>query len=265
MFTRSTLILSLVAIALLSSCRKDKEDNAPAPNTDLTAATDNYKAESYFADALKQADKAYKDGEGGCIQSVSIDLSVMPHMMVVDFGTENCTGPDGLARRGKLNVTFTGPYSEPGTVITITPENFHVNGHLVQGSKSVTNEGQNGQGQTYFSVVVNGTVTAPDGSWTSSHNYQRTRTWIEGEGTPQIIDDVYLITGGGSGVNRNGLPFTLNITSPLRIELDCPWIVSGVQQVTPQGLPVRTIDLGPGTCDSSITISVGDLTFTIGG
>jgi hypothetical protein len=264
MFPRSVLILSIGAVALFTSCRKDKEEDAPSPSTDITAASDNYKAESYFADALKQADKAYKDGEGGCIQSVTIDLSVMPHTMVVDFGTENCVGADGLARRGKLNVTFTGPYSDPGTVVTITPDGFHVNDHLLQGTKTITNAGQNDQGQTYFTVVVDGTVTAPDGSWTSSHDYQRTRTWIEGESTAQIIDDVYLITGGGNGINRNGLPFTLNITIPLRVELDCPWIVSGVQEVTPQGLTTRIINFGDGTCDSTVSISVGNFTFNIG-
>lgn len=263
MHSSSTLLIGMAITIALSSCRKNEGD-AVTPNNDHNAALDNYKAEFYFADALKQADIAYKDGEVGCIASVTLDLDSLPFTMLVNFGTENCMGADGLMRRGQLLVTFTGAYGDEGTVITITPQGFHVNDHLVQGVKTVTNAGPNDQGQSYFNVTVNGTVTAPDGSWTSTHNYQRIRTWIAGEGTPTIFDDVYLITGGGSGVDRNGLPFTVNITSPLRVEVGCPWIVSGVQEIAPQGLQTRVIDFGNGACDQQVSITVGDFTFTIG-
>ncbi|MDQ3101244.1 MAG: hypothetical protein M3R08_07645, partial [Bacteroidota bacterium] len=167
--------------------------------------------------------------------------------------------------RGQLLVTFTGAYGEAGTVITITPQGFHVNDHLIQGLKTVTNAGANEQGHTYFTIAVNGTVTAPDGSWTSTHSGQRVRTWIEGEGTPVIQDDVYSITGTGNGTNRNGVTYTAAITTPLRVEADCPWIVSGVYQITPAGRQARVIDFGNGTCDQQATVTIGNYTFTIGG
>lgn len=255
-------LLPLLALAL-TACRRETA-SSPA-DRDLTVAWDNSRAEFYFNDALKQGETAFKDGTLPCAASVIIDLQVQPNTLLIDFGTENCLGADGLKRRGRLLFTFTGPYAEPGTVITLTPQDYHVNDHLVQGSKVVTNLGANAQGQTWFSVQVNGTVTAPDGSWTSTHTYQRTRTWIAGEGTPNPLDDVYLITGGGSGINRNGLPFTVLITTPLRVEVGCPWIVSGVQEVTPQSRPVRVIDFGNGACDSQVTVTVNGFTFTFGG
>jgi hypothetical protein len=261
---RTTTILSIVTVLLFLSACRGKED-APSPNRDLTAAQDNYRAELYFADALKQSDIAHKDGAAGCIQNVLVDLTVMPRTMLVDFGNTNCTGADGLQRRGRLLVTFTGPYSEAGTVITITPQDYHVNDHLLQGVKTVTNAGPDDQGNTHFIVTVAGTVTAPDGSWTSTHNYQRTRTWIAGEGTAALLDDVYLITGGGSGVNRHGTAFTVQITTPLRVEVGCPWIVSGVQEIVPQGQPARVIDFGQGGCDAQVTITVGNFSFVVGG
>ncbi len=259
------LLPTLIALMGLSltSCRKE---SAPSPaNQDYTMALDNSRAELYFNDALKQSDVAFKDGDVPCAVSVTIDLQAQPHTMLIDFGTENCIGADGLSRRGRLLVTFTGAYGEEGTVITITPQEYHVNDHFVQGSKTVTNAGENAQGQSYFTVVVNGTVTAPDGSWTSTHNYQRTRTWIEGEGTLNPFDDVYLISGGGNGISRNGLAFTIQITTPLRVEIGCPWIVSGTQEIVPQGLPVRVIDFGDGACDSAGTIAVGGFVFNFGG
>jgi hypothetical protein len=257
------IISAFLLFAVLASCRKD-EAQTPLPDRDRTAATDNLRSEHFFADLVKQGDLAYKNGVGGCILSVTIDMDTMPHTMLVDLGPENCMGTDGVSRRGRLLVTFTGPYGEQGTVITIIPENYHVNDHLIQGVKTVTNAGNDGDGNIHFDIAVNGTITAPDGSWTSTHQHQRTRTWVAGAGTAVVHDDVYLITGGGSGIDRNGRPYTVSITTPLRVEMSCPWIVSGVQQVVPQGLPARIIDHGNGTCDAAASITVGGFTFNIG-
>jgi hypothetical protein len=157
-------------------------------------------------------------------------------------------------------VSYTGPYRAPGTDITITPQDYYVNDHRLQGTKVVTNAGANDQGQTTFTVVVNGTVTAPDNSWTSTHSFQRTRTWVAGESTPQWNDD-----GGGNGTTRNGVPYTLLITTPLRVEVGCPWIVSGVMQIVPGTLATRTVNWGDGTCDGTATVTINGITFTIGG
>lgn len=256
------ILISTLALFLVS-CRKEK-DTEPLDN-DYTAALDNSLAESFFADALKQSDAAAKANELPCNATVTIDLAAQPHTMLVDFGTTNCIGSDGWLRRGKLFVTFTGPYGEPGTVITIVPQGYFVNDHGLQGQKTVTNMGTNGQGQTYFTIVVTGTVTAPDGSWTSTHSAQRIRTWVEGEGTLNPFDDVYLISGNGNGVNRKGIPYTLLITTPLRAEVGCRWITAGVLQITPGSLAVRTVDFGNGACDNQVTVTVNGFSFTFGG
>jgi hypothetical protein len=253
----SLLLLTLVA------CIKDEEE--PFVERDYTAAVDNDRAELFFTDALRMSDAAYKDGELPCAVAVTIDTVTVPHTMLIDFGPTNCTAPDGRTRRGRLNVTFTGRYRDPGTVITITPEDYYVNDHHLQGLKTVTNAGLNGQGQPFFNVTVSGTVTAPDGSWTSTHSFQRTRTWVEGASTVNWLDDVYLIAGGGSGVNRRGIPYTMIITTPLRVELDCPWIVRGVMQIIPDGLSMRSVNYGDGTCDGQVSVTVNGSTFTFGG
>lgn len=259
---RSTYFLFPVMALALVACRKE---TSPTPiDRDYTSGLDNIRAEFYFNDALTQSELALKDGSVPCAVGVTLDLDAQPATLLIDFGTENCMGADGLSRRGRLFATFTGPYGEAGTVITITPQDYHVNDHLVQGTKVVTNAGPNADEDTYFTVDVNGTLTAPDGSWTSTHSYQRRRTWIDGEGTITPFDDVYLITGGGSGVNRNGLAFTVSITTPLRVEIGCLWIVSGVQNITPQGLSTRTIDFGNG-CDNQVTVTVNGFTITLGG
>ena len=138
-----------------------------------------------------------------------------------------------------------------------------MNDMLVQGTKTVTNLGPDAQGHPTFSVVVNGTLTADDGSWTSTHQAQRVRTWLEGSNTAQIHDDVYSITGNGSGVNRNGVAYTLTITNALRVQVGCPWIMQGTVRVTPTGRPEVTIDYGSGACDGSLSVTVNGTTYNV--
>ena len=77
-------------------------------------------------------------------------------------------------------------------------------------------------------------------------------------------DDVYQITGGGGGVNRNGVSYTVSITTPLRIELYCAYIVSGVIAIQPQENDLRIVNFGSGACDSQFTVTVNGETFTLG-
>ncbi|MFZ1686899.1 MAG: hypothetical protein WAU70_05745 [Flavobacteriales bacterium] len=254
-----------IALAALSlaACRKDKDEPM---NNEYTSAVDNSLGEALFNDVLQQADDAAKDGGlraslDACVDTVIIDTNVMPHTLLIDFGSTNCVGTDGRSRRGSILVTFTGAYREQGTVITITPQDYYVNDYHVQGTKTVTNMGLDQDGHTYFNVTVAGTITGPDNSWTSTHNATRVRTWLEGEDTGNPFDDVYLINGSGNGVNRNGLPYTLAITQALRIEIGCPYIVSGTIAITPQDLAVRTVDFGNGGCDDDMSVTINGNTY----
>jgi hypothetical protein len=266
MNNRTYLYLAAGSLLLLAACKKEK-NNDPLDN-DYSAASDNAKAEDIFSDVLSQVDRAaeangLRDMEDACAPVVTFDTVAFPHTMTVDFGEVNCTATNGKMRRGKLQVSYTGHYREPGTVITITPDNYYVDDNHVQGTKTITNMGHNDQGQTFFNVVVDGTITAADGSWTAIHHANRVRTWVEGENTPLFTDDVYLITGGGNGVNRHGNNYTVTITNPLRISMGCPFITAGTVQITPENKPTRTIDYGNGSCDGQITITVNGQSFTV--
>lgn len=260
--TKQLLLLSLITFSL-TACRKDKDDDPI--DVDYTSASDNARAEDVFSDMLAQVDKAVDDNglRDACDPVVTFDTTSSPRTITLDFGTVNCTASNGRLRRGRILVTYTGRYRDAGTVITITPEEYYVNNNLVTGLKTVTNLGLDANDHPSFAVTVNGAITAADGSWTATHTAARTRTWIEGFGTPELSDDVYLITGGGSGVNRNGLPYTTAITQALRVALSCPFITAGTVQVTPASGVVRTIDYGSGACDGTFTVTVNGQTFTV--
>jgi len=262
---RTSLLLTVLVIAGLTACRKEKDTPL---DLDYTSASDNARAEDLFSDMLRTVDDAaqangLRSTADACAPTITIDTVTVPHTLTIDFGSVNCTASNGRARRGILHVTFTGRYRDPGTVITITPEDYYVNDLHVQGTKTVTNLGLNGDGDPTFSVNVNGSVTAADGSWTATHQAQRTRTWITGDDTATPLDDVYRITGSGSGVNRNGTAYTVNITQPLRVAVGCAWITAGTVQVVPDGKPARIIDWGSGACDGTFTVTVNGTSYTV--
>jgi len=258
-------LLVFFTLAILASCKKD------VTPVDNTVARDNSNAESLFTDILKvlhdvaEGTEGIREYEIGCINEVIVDLESTPMTVMVDFGTDECIGMDGRVRNGKLHMTFTGQYRDEGTVITVTPENYKVNGFLIEGVKTITNMGLNGNDQPYFIVSVNGSVIAPGNAYTLDLTAQRTRTWVEGFETIQVWDDIYEITGSGSGTNRFGTPYTTQILTPLRVTLSCPWIISGSSKIVPEGIAERVINFGSGDCNAGFTVTVDGTEFEIGG
>ncbi|MCT4581512.1 MAG: hypothetical protein N4A35_08860 [Flavobacteriales bacterium] len=280
---RKILPLCLVIGGLIfstHSCKKEEEPAEEEPSTNIDASKDYAVSETAFNDVyaivseIAQNENDLKSTYffGNCAAitiSPSLPDTTFPKTVTIDFGN-SCVGLDGKTRSGTVTATFSGRYRDSSTVINVTP-NYTVNGYTLTGSKTITNEGRNNLQQSYFSIVVNGTVTHPNGNsstWTSN----RTRTWIEGENTTflshgwtGITDDVYEISGTGSGVTQNGLAYTANISTPLIIYVNCRWIVEGVLEITPNGLATRSIDYGVRAdgCDNNATVSVNNLSFPI--
>jgi len=265
------LTFMLAAMFILSSCKKD---NTTTDN-DFGAVKDDAFAESTYDNVTNLADEAYTLSTSGNYKSsdniflgdcatVTLDTTVFPRVLTIDFGDTNCLGNDGRYRRGKIIVTFTGRYWHPGTIITTTFDEYYVNDNQVEGTKVVTNNGFNEAGNMNWDIAVNGLITLANGEGTITWNSQRNREWIEGISTPyNRWDNIYLITGDAQGQRANGLHWTRQITSPLRIELACRFIVSGTVKVIPEGKPVRILDFGDGNCDNQATVTINGNTYTI--
>ncbi|MFN0276920.1 MAG: hypothetical protein ACKVPJ_14320 [Chitinophagales bacterium] len=267
-FALSTGIL----VISLTGCRKDENqetttgiDNGIAEThfNDLYSVVNNSAADNGFAGFTAPDNSANKTSSSDCpTVTFSEPFGTFPNTMTIDFGT-GCTGYFGVERSGKVIATFTGLYMSEGTVITVVPEDYYVNGVHIEGTKTVTNLGLNDAGNMYFSVVVaDAVITLTDGS-DIEYNSTREREWVEGSSTADIHDDVYSITGSSAGINRLDIPFAMSITEALRKEMDCHWIVSGKVEITPEGEETRTIDYGEGECDNEAILTVGSFTITI--
>ena len=142
--------LTYAAVALMlgafvvstTSCEKRKA------NRETTSAEDNDLAESLFDDLLSNVEESQGEeleGEGktftaehtfGDCATVTIDglgTGTWPKTLTIDFGSTNCTGDDNKNRRGSIVAVYSGPYREAGSSVTITPTNYHVNDHHVEG------------------------------------------------------------------------------------------------------------------------------------
>lgn len=265
---KNTIIVLTCAafITQLSSCTKWKD------NRDTTIIKDQNVIEGLFDDMFKIVDQAsnatagIKTLDDPCIDAITVDTAANPKVMVIDYGTDDCASSDGRVRKGVLTITYSGRYRTPGTIITVTPENFSIDGYNINGSKTIVNEGFNTQGQPYFSIIVSASITAPNNEWAATWNGNRIRTWTEGYNTIiNIFDDVYSVSGGGTGINRNNVPYTMNIDEPLVAQVGCPWIKQGIMTIDPEEGPNRVINWGSGDCNNGLTLTVGNNEYEING
>lgn len=283
METKKRNLLFVVPIALvgilLFACKKNNTND-----TDTTVASDHSYADAAFNEVQNICDQAAEgslvfyspvvnedshsgiSSEKSSCATITIDTISVPHTIVIDFGPTNCLCNDGKNRRGIINVSFTGHYRDPGSVHTITFDNYFVNDNQILGTKTVTNNGENGSGNLTFTIVVDGQIIKANNAGTITFTSNRVREWIEGESTPEWSDDVYLITGTSSGsktTSSGSTSFTATITTALRRALSCHWFESGVIEVTPENKPVRIINFGNGTCDDQATVTINGNVYNI--
>lgn len=268
-FMKRYLVIPILATAILTSCNQNQD-------TELGVSHDASKAEFFYNDVNNIADEAGNTGDIASIRSMdgimsgcatlTIDTVSNPHTIVIDFGSTNCLCADNRYRRGAINISFTGRYRDAGTTITITTNNYFVNDNQVIGTHTIVNQGTNTSGNIYYSIDVTGQVVLAGGSGTISWSSSRVREWIAGSSTPEFNDDVYSITGSGSGTSSAGNHIAVSITNPLirKLEPGCRMhFVQGTIEVLPDGKPVRILDFGSGDCDNIATVTINGVSYTI--
>ena len=271
---------------LIVACQKDDVQEVSGEEENLQSAEDQATADAAFSDAFDMVDeeaKTHGDLDGftttksaevrnECAE-VTMEMSgdrpnIFPVTLTINYG-EGCTTDRGREITGKVITTFSDRIRKEGATRTIEFEDFSINGFKITGTKTITNNGVNDEGKFSYTVTLrNGTVTTPAGK-VIEHQFTRTRTWVEGmdtnfanDGRAGILDDVWEITGAMEGVNRNGVAYKARVTTPLRREVDCRWLTSGVLEVTSDKHPGITvsIDYGDGSCDNDAVASAGDRT-----
>jgi hypothetical protein len=109
--------------------------------------------------------------------------------------------------------------------------------------------------------VTDGKLVYADGS-EMSWECEKLSEMVEGKETLLFADDVWSVTGAGSGVNKDVQAYTFETTSPLIYKNGCFWPVSGVVEITANG-SLQVFDYGDGECDNKVTVTTNGVSETI--
>jgi hypothetical protein len=259
----STICFLLITI-LIFSCQRSKNNSTE----DMADGKDNALCESTQNDVLNMTDEVGNYGtligfkKSRACATFTIDTISIPHIITIDFGNVNCVCADGKTRNGKIIRTYTGKYKDSGSVHTITFDGYQVNGNNILGYKTVTNNGENANGNYNYTIDTKDTIIKANNAGTITWQSLRNREWLNGYPTPIHNDDEYSITGNGNGTRLNGNTWTMNITNPIIVDLSCAYrLTQGTMVITPSNKPARTIDYGNGTCDNQATLTVNGVVF----
>jgi hypothetical protein len=263
------LITVISGITMFSSCNKDED--AIQNFVAKTEITDYLNLVDVFTLATEEEITSIDDGlkSAELVSCLTVTIhenengEFWPRNWILDYGTENCTCLPGNTRRGKISVYISDWWRNEGSLKEITYEDFYMNDNKMEGIKTIMNTGLNGNGNlTFTKKVTDAKITNTEGL-TIFWNSERQSEQIEGGETILFADNVWAVTGSGSGINLDEKAFAMKIISPLIYKTGCFYAVSGTIEIETEGESVKTIDYGTGDCDNKVKVTVGDVTETI--
>ena len=263
------LTCATFAVIAFTSCKKDNSTSTTDEiettfalsanegiSENLTQDANDVLNETAFDKNLQGAKGtgiAETTGTLGCAKVTVTPINGFPKTIVIDFGNGSCTSNNGINRSGIINVTLTDSLRKPGSVATMTFNNYYVGGYKKEGTVTWTNTSTSGV-KSWSRVCVNGKITAPDGTFWLHEGTQNV-VQTAGSNTNTLLDDVYSITGTRTITNSAGRVRVGTVISALQKKTICENIDQGIYQI--QGPNhVATINYGDGTCDRIATISI---------
>lgn len=255
----------IVAATIVTGCQKREVDN------ETQSATDNADAEMRYSSVPTIVNQIGLDEEGvekdalGVCATVNITPSNSsdgyPKTVEVDYGT-GCSDMDGRTRSGILNLVFSRPWSEDDVTVSVSFDNFVEGGVEYFGALSLTKSINASSNKVFTITLTDGRLVHSNGDVVE---YETTRSIEQTAGitTVDTSDDIYVLTGSAKGVSKAGRAFTTSITEPLKREMSCAYIATGVFELTPDGLATRRVDFGDGTCDNMATVTINENEFEI--
>lgn len=176
--------------------------------------------------------------------------------VVIDYG-DGCTMHNGNILSGKINMEITYVIGELKAIIDSSFDNFYFNGKKVEGDVKKTGTIANGVPEAIINSDIK--IIWEDESYVTVVG-ERKRVWIEGFKNLHFGDNVFLVTGNWTITKKDGVVRTITIMEPLRREMSCRYIVSGIVKIE-QGGAELTVNYGDGECDDLATVLIGEKQF----
>lgn len=260
-----------MAILFFASCNKDdsqdfsEEGAITVTELKVSDETDliledviNIGEEVYATDEITMTSKTnyISDFLPDCVTITTVVTSTSKEK-TIDFG-EGCELPNGNVLSGIIFLSYLKDMDLASRTLSLSLENFAFNSVSVEGSATIvrirSNENENPQSDAEASFRG----IWPDGT-SANFTANRTREWIEGYGSGFWGDNVFLISGKGTYTGKLGNVFMKETIVPLRRELSCRFIVSGIMEIS-RNDATASLDFGDGTCDAKgiLTYPNGD-------
>ncbi|MDT0539422.1 MULTISPECIES: hypothetical protein [Croceitalea] len=198
---------------------------------------------SYFSDYLPE-----------CVTITTV-VTETSREKTIDFG-EGCELPNGNILGGIISLSYARDMELAEKTITLNLEKFTFNSVSIEGGANILRVRSNENGNPQSTADASFSAVWPEGE-TATFEGERTREWIEGYGSGFWGDNVFLITGKRTFNNKVGNTFEKEVLSPLRRELSCRFIVSGVLSISRNNANV-SLDFGDGECDAKGTLTYTD-------
>lgn len=265
-------VMPLLAIMLLTSCDKENDSNDLDQTTAITAtelvASDE--AELISEDIVGIAEDVYATDEITATAKSNYRSDYLPECVTIttvvtdttkektiDFG-DGCELPNGNVLSGIIKLSYSKDMEMASKTMLLSLEDFAFNAVAIVGDASIVRMRDNGEGHPESNATWSFSGTWPDGD-IASFNGTRTREWVEGYGSGFWGDNVFLISGKGSYTGKLGSTLIKEITTPLRREWSCRFIVSGILEIT-RNDATANLDFGDGSCDSTgiLTLPSGE-------
>ncbi|CAM1360364.1 conserved exported hypothetical protein [Tenacibaculum litopenaei] len=258
---RNVLFLLSVGLLAFASCNTNDTDDLVSDVLTTEEALNVVLADDIASDVddvieddapLSEGSARGTSSQGNHPQCLTrtVEDTATGKIVTLDFGT-GCEGRKGRVYAGKIIITYvkdTGSFSK-----TVRFDNFSVNGNAVEGGKSVSKVRENANGNPERTHTVDITVTFDSGEVIVKKG-EKTKEKIAGADTDDRGDDVVMISGFWESVKKDGSEVKATITTDLRREYACKYIVSGVVEISKGGNDY-TLDFGDGSCDNKATLT----------
>lgn len=261
MFKSNHFAFIAAAVLLFSAC---DSDNDPVAETDLSIVNDDVEMNQTFEDldfmtlsVLESSGvgaRTLATSNDDLCSSAIVTTDAPAKKIIVDFGA-GCTSSNGVVRKGKILLAYSGNILFPGATVISTFEGYEVNGLKLEGIRTLTNTAINLATSpiTLGVKIQNGKVTWPDNKFVTFVSDQ-VRSVKLGTQNYEIK-----VTGTASGISREGLEYSSLTTTPLIITQTCVQSgvyipTTGVLQFSNKGIQI-SIDYGTGTCDKIVTLT----------
>ncbi len=180
---------------------------------------------------------------------VTVDNDEFPKTITVDY-SEGCIGRMGLAKKGLLTIYMSDTILNEGAEYTYTFENLTVGNREIEKTATLTNLGENDEGnwEISYEMLSTTTFTRDEVTYVIVREMSGIQEWLAGFETPETADDQFIRNGEGTVTVNDELKFERTVTD-LLIDRSCKYPLSGVIEITRDG-ETMTIDFGTGECDN---------------